>query len=279
MLKKNFCLLITVMSAFCSFSAIMQFTGYYNGKNLFIENPYIESLKERCITNVYVNSKHLLDHPKESICEVNLSGFKVGDTLTFRVYHKDGYTPILVNKHEIEPNTNHFKFIKMTVTETTISWESKGESVVGKYSVEQHINGQWVTIQNVKAKGTLSVNTYSSPSHTLSGDNKYRIKYKASGGLVVTSDEFFFHSSKTSVVFYPKRVVDFITFESDNHREVEFTVLDNTGHPLIEGKSLLVDCRRLAVGYYIIRYENKEERFYKKDVDEVEPNTNVGGKK
>lgn len=269
MKKVMFLCCIQLLLSNLVFGGVLQLRGYYSGKNLFIENDFITDANHHCITNVYVNSKHLLDHPIESIAEVNLSAFKVGDTLDIRIYHKDGCMPKLINKHDIEPNTNHFTFLKINVTETTIHWETKGEETIGKYSVEQLMYGEWSVIRNVKAQGTTTANSYNTANHTFCGDNKYRIKYKAAGGLVVISDEFFFHSTKTPVVFYPKRVVDFITFESDNNREVEYTVLDNVGSVLFEGKAFLIDCRNLpASKYYKIRYENKEEHFYKKGAGE-----------
>ncbi len=264
-------LILICIGFYSTYGGILQFTGYYNGKNVFIENELNQKNNEYCITNVYVNSKHILNHPNSSITEVNLSSFKLGDTLVFRIYHKEGCIPKVVNKHDIEAKTNHFAFNDITINEQTIHWKTKGEELMGKFSLEQLINGQWKIIQTLKATGTKSINSYNVANHTLSGDNKYRIKYKASGGLLVTSNDFYYHSTKTPVVFYPKRVVDFITFESTNHREVDFAVLDETGNPLFEGKAMLVDCRHLPTNrFYIIRYENKEERFFKKVASEVE---------
>jgi hypothetical protein len=269
--NKTLVLFVLIFTSFTvSFAGLLQFEGYYNGKNLFLENDFIKDANNHCITNIYVNGKHITDHPTENIVEVNLSMFKLNDTLTFRIYHKEGCTPKIINKHDIEAKTNHFAFLKFTVNENQIHWETKGEEAVGKFTVEQEMYGEWKSIKNVKASGTSAANTYYCEAHNLAGVNKYRIKYRSSGGTSYTSEIFSYQSTKPSVIFYPKRVVDFITFDTDDNREIEYSILDEKGNLLFEGKGILVDCRNLPEGvFYTIRYENKQENFYKKSASEI----------
>lgn len=248
------------------FAGLIEFKGYYQGKNLFLENEFLEEFNDHCITNVYVNSKHLLNHPKERIVEIDLSSFKMGDTLEFRVYHKKGCSPVFMNKNDIEAPTHHFSFTALEVNEEEVHWETKGEEPIGKFSLQQMINGEWKSVKFIKGAGTLSINTYTTSGHHLTGSNTYRVKYRSSSRLTVFSDEIVYQSKKSAVIFYPKRVVDFITFDSDDGREVEFAVHDSDDNLIFNGKGKLIDCRSLAHSqYYTLKYENKEERFYKKE--------------
>jgi hypothetical protein len=276
MTKKLFSLAILSLASFCNFAGLMQFEGYYSGKNLFIENEFIADANHHCLTNVYVNGKHLADHPTVNIVEINLFGYKIGDTLHFRIYHKDGCSPKIVNRHDIEPNTRHFAFSKVTVSEKNVHWETKGEEPIGKFTLEQEILGEWKTVKNVKGQGTAAANSYFCEAHNLSGINKYRIKYRSSGGNQVISEVFSYTSTLPHVIFYPKRVVDFITFDSEDHREIEYTILDESGTKLFEGSGILIDCRNLPSNkFYTIQYENREEKFFKKDYSEEQKNTEI----
>ena len=258
----SFCLFLPTMVL----GGLLEFQGYYQGKNLFIENEFLKDFNHHCVTNVYVNSKHLLDHPEESVVEVDLSSFNVGDTLNFRIYHKKGCKPTFVNRKDVEVPTHHFAYTSITVNENNVRWETKGEEPIGKFSLQQMLNKTWKDVKFIRGTGTLSVNTYTTPGHHLAGSNLYRVKYRSSTGVVAYSKEVVYQSDKSAIIFYPKRVIDFITFDSDDHREVEFAVYDLDDKFLFKGQGILIDCRGLPSSqFYILKYENKEERFYKKE--------------
>lgn len=265
--KITFFLICSLIGLFEAQAGLLTLNGVYNGKNLFVENSFLKGKNQNCVTNVYVNDKHIIDHPKESVVEINLSSFSYGQKIEVRIYHRKSCQPILMNPNAIKKlRENHFDFTLLEVTEERIHWETRGENNICKYTVQQNVNGIWKDIKYVKGAGTLSANSYSTPSTHTSGKNIYRIKYRASGGKTLVSKEISYNANVAPVYFYPKRVDDYITFETDDNREIEFVVTDIEGKNIFSGKGLLVDCRKLPHGeYYILKYDSKEGRFYKKD--------------
>ena len=260
-------ILLFVFNALDLSAGLLRIKGVYNGKNLFIENKFSGDKSHHCITNIYVNDKHLLDHPPESVAEVNLSVFELNQELDIRIYHLDNCKPVILNPKSIERSNNkHFAFLKVEITEHKVHWETHGENDICKYTLQQKVNDDWKDIKNIKGNGTLSLNTYSTSPHHTSGLNNYRIKYRASGGKIIYSEVISYTSNTSAVYFYPKRVDDYITFETDDNREIEYSVTDINQNVIFKGKGIVVDCRKLTHStYYILKYDNKEGRFYKKD--------------
>lgn len=249
-------------------AGLYEIAGVYRGKSLFIENKFMGSLNEHCLTNIYVNDAHLVDHPRESVVELNLSGFEIGQKLVIRVYHKSTCKPIVLNPQDIKDPKQFFDFTTLRATESEIHWETQGEESICKYSLQQKVNGDWRDVKFVKGQGLLSANTYTLPSSHASGTNVYRIKYRASGGVSHLSQEISYESSNGAVYFYPKRVADFITFETNDNRSIDYKVTDIQGNEIFSGAGIIIDCRNLVPGnYYVLKYDNKEGKFYKKEND------------
>lgn len=265
-LSKLFYLLIALTFSQSLSAGLYKVSGVYRGKSVFVENKFLRDFSQHCITNIYVNDVHLLDHPQESVVEINLTRFKEGEKLEIRIYHKQTCKPIILNPQDIKDPKRIFEFTTLTVTETDIHWKTHGEVPICKYIVQQKVNEDWKDVKFVKGQGTLSANTYTLPSFHTSGLNVYRIKYRASGGVFYMSDEVSYQSSNATVYFYPKRVADFITFETTDNRPLNYKVTDIRGNDIFSGTGIIIDCRNLVPGnYYILKYDNKEGKFYKKE--------------
>lgn len=264
-MKNRFTVLSLLL--FLGFSSLIagriELKGIYQGKNLFIENKLI-SKKQYCVTNVYVNDKHVLDHPKKSIIEIDLSSFKKGEHLKIRVYHREGCKPEMMNPRVL--SENQFEFIRLDVTADEIHWESQGELEIGKYIVQQKLNNKWQDIKYVKGNSYSTDNSYTVIADHTAGLNEYRVKYRGTGGFVKYSEEKTFSSNKSVVSFYPTRVTDVITFVSDDQRSVNYTVYSLQGRKLITGSGVNINCQGLSKGeYYKLYYDNKESSFYMKE--------------
>jgi len=267
MKRKTLIFILTSFIWHFSFSGLIQLNGVYNGENLFVENAFDSDSTKHCVTNVYVNDVHLLDHPVESIVELNLSIFDLNEDLNIRIYHLTECQPEIVNPKAIEKRLgNHFAFMSISINEERIKWETHGEADICKFTVQQKVNDEWVDYKYIKGNGTLSENFYNTSADHKSGENYYRIKYRATGGETIYSEVVTFTSDLSPVYFYPKRVEDFITFETDDNREVDFTITTMNGKVVADGSGLVIDCRELEQGvYYILKYDNKEGRFYMKE--------------
>ena len=235
-------------------------SGIYHGQNLYIQNPSVGN-KVYCTNEVFINNKKVMSKITSSIYEINLSFFKINDSVTVVISHKSGCTPKVLNSDVLRPLPN-FQFISTNIDTDVMKWTTTGERKTDTYQVQYNSNSTWLTLQTISANST---GIYSTPIQHNVGNNNYRIKYSQLDGKVLYSKEMSFivkftaHRSEP-VTFYPRNVKDKIYFS----REIPYEIRTTTGRVLRRGraKSLTVD--DLTTGVYVLSFDNKKERFFKK---------------
>src|SRR5690606_15482464 len=82
-----------------SWAGVIVVEGRYQGKNLFVQNPFSEAGVGFCVFEVTVNDQIATDEINSSAFEVDLGnyGLKLGDAITVKIKHKDGCTPVVLN--------------------------------------------------------------------------------------------------------------------------------------------------------------------------------------
>lgn len=247
--------------AFSLQAKVLKVSGVYQGKNLFVQNPSLGD-GEFCAVSVYLNGEKVIDKPEESSFEIDLSHLEVNAAVNIRIYHHTTCTPRILNQYVIRSQSK-FKFASVSVSGDQIKWETKGEKSGGDIHVQHYINGEWIDVVSLDAKGSLSANNYIEKVNHLSGENKYRIRYEEPGGLEFTSDVVEYVSDKEKVEFYPRRVKDYITFSPA--KPVKYLIVDMEGNKVMQGNSKIIDCRDLEGNkYYTLLFDNQKERFLKK---------------
>lgn len=73
--------------------------GVYNGKDLYVKNPYRSVKLGFCVFKVVVNDKVTADEINSSSFKIDLSTFKFskGDKVDVKIYHSDSCSPKVIN--------------------------------------------------------------------------------------------------------------------------------------------------------------------------------------
>jgi hypothetical protein len=233
--------------------------GAYQGKNLYVQNPFTSNMKDFCTDEVFVNETKVMSQIKSSAFEIDLSHLKVNDPVVVKIVHKEDCKPKVLNAQVIRLNST-FQFSNFTIDNTILNWSTKGEKSGDKVAVEQFINNNWITLKEMPSKGSSSSNNYVFDQNHHSGVNKYRIKYMEKDGNVFYSKVVEFQSQLQEVTFYPKRVSNKIYLS----RAVDYEVIDGYGTVISKGKGKEIVCEQLKEGVYYLNIDNKTEKFLKK---------------
>lgn len=233
--------------------------GAYQGKNLYVQNPFTVNMKDFCTIEVYVNSEKVMSQIKSSAYEIDLSYLAINEPLTIEIVHKSDCKPKVLNSQVIRLNSN-LQFANLVATESAISWSTKGEKQGDKMYLEQFLYNTWINLKEIQAKGSSSNSSYSAESHHTSGINKYRIKYLDKDGTAFYSRILEFQSVVPEITFYPKRVSNKIYLS----RGADYEITDENGTILNKGKGKEIPCETLKEGIYYLNIDNKTEKFLKK---------------
>lgn len=237
--------------------------GNYQGKNLYVQNPYASNNVGFCTIKVTVNGNTTSDAIESSAYEIDLSIHKlrVGDPVTVVIEHKVDCTPKVLNPEVLKPRST-FKVIDMKVDDKgKLTWKTTEENGKLPFVVEQYVWNKWITVGEVDGKGTPAENTYEFQLTPHSGENKVRIKQVDYTGRPNPSQAKTFTDGNIQAVdFNPKTVKDKITFTS----KTRYEIYDSYGNIVKKGYSNEVDCTNLKKGAYYINFDNKDSQFVKR---------------
>lgn len=133
-------------------------------------------------------------------------------------------------------------------------FHGKINSVIDSIAIERFINNSWIVDTIIDASINREI-TYK-PLYT-SGINKFRLR-----GLntnYIYKDTILFRNG--SLGWGPKRCVDIFKLPD----KYEYRLIDSRGKILKTGISDSVDLRDLKTGVYYLEYDNRTEKFLKKD--------------
>lgn len=236
-----------------------RFSGLYNGKNLYVQNPLTAEGKGYCAQAVYVNGSLLMDAPQSSAFVVNLNHIPPQTHVTIAIVHAGGCVPKLINPQVLLEASN-FGFLAVSVDSAQLYWRTQAEKESGKFFAEKYQNGAWQTVQVLPARGKKSENTYAVGVRMHSGENKFRVKYLQQDGQVYYSREVRFASDKEPVSFSPTRVSDKIYLSAPT----DYIIINAEGRVLMKGFGKEILLAHLSSGLYYLRIENRKEKFFKK---------------
>lgn len=260
MMKIRFLLVgLILLNVFSAKAGILTLTGVYQGKNLYIQNPFTGNQKDFCANEVFVNDVKVLTNIQSSAFEIDLSHLKVQEPVTIKITHKDDCKPKILNPQVIKA-TSSFQFSSFNVDKDHLIWSTKGEKAGGKMFVEHFQYNSWVVIKELPAKGGVIINNYDIKASHNSDLNKYRIKFVESDGQVFYSQIVEFKSDLEKVTFYPTRVSDKITLS----READYEILDAVGTVVKKGRGKEVDLTGKTSGVYYLNVDNQTNKIFKK---------------
>ena len=241
--------------------------GNYQGKNLYVQNPFAGSGVGFCVQSVEVNGSVTTDEILSSAFEIDFRNLqlKLGDKVEVKITHKDDCKPKVLNPEVLKPKST-FEIIEMSVDkDLTFKWSTKGETGKLTYTIEQFRWNKWVKVGEVEGSGTPTENKYSFKVVPHSGKNQYRVKQVDYTGQPKLSKTVDFASSSPEITFAPAKVAKEITFTAGSTpTETRFEIYDQYGNIVKRGFASVVDASNLPKGAYYLNYDNKMGEFIKK---------------
>jgi hypothetical protein len=265
-MKKNFLVLIIaalVLTINGFGQSMILLEGTYQGKNVYVQNPFASNGVGFCVYEVRVNDQITTDEIGSSAFEVDLRNFqlKVGDPVTIKIFHKDDCKPKVLNPEVLKPKSTFVtSSISVDCNASLLKWTTTGEQGKLTFVIEQFRWNKWVKIGEVEGLGTAGPNNYSFAVVPHSGENQFRVKQVDYSGQARTSPVAKCTSSTPEIKFYPVKAKTEITFEGG---ETMYEIYDQFGNIVKKGFGSKIDVTGLAKGGYFLNYDNKTAEFFK----------------
>ena len=239
-------------------------TGVYQGKPLFIQNPYNPKSKEYCLEGIYVNKKLLKINYKTSAIIVNFEGLDLYAPVNIWINHRNAECkPVLLNPDAIL-FYSIFRFSSVLLSDTSLAWTTKGERGKGSFEIQTLITGIWRTQGEMDAEGVYVGASYVFFPKLNEGANKLRIRYNFPEDSHITH----LFSHEIDYDFYPEPIT---LKPSSNNNRLYFTrpslykIYNGHREVVLSGKDFEVDIRALPKGQYVIYFDGREPRMFEKD--------------
>lgn len=233
--------------------------GNYQGKNLYVQNPFTSTGVGFCTAEVTINGEKTTDEINSSAFEIDFENFnlELGSKVVVEITHKDDCKPKVLNPEVLKPRST-FETITIKVSkEALLDWNTRNE--IGKlpYIIEQFRWNKWVKVAEVEGKGNLQANEYNYKVVPHAGNNLFRVKQVDASGKPRYSPEAKFRSMIPEVTF--KLNKNTIVFSG----ETMYEVFDKFGNIVRKGIGTNLDITSLAKGEYYLNYDNTMKTFKK----------------
>lgn len=244
-----------------SFAANIILEGNYQGKSLYVQNPFAGSGVGFCATKVEVNGQVTTDEINSSAFEIDFTNYqlKIGDKVTVIIEHKDDCKPKVLNPEVLKPKST-FEVTKMGVEpDGTLKWTTVKETGKLTFFIEQFRWNKWVKIGEVEGNGISEENSYLFKITPHSGENQFRVKQVDYTSQPRYSKPAKFQSSSPAVEPINPRVKESLEFTG----ETMYEIYDKFGNIVKKGYGQKVDLASLSKDVYYLNYDNKTTEIIK----------------
>jgi len=248
-----------------AFAGVITIEGNYQGKNLYVQNPFASSGVGFCTYEVQINGQTTTDEIQSSAFEVDFSFFQLplGAKVEVKIKHKDECKPKVLNPEVLKPMST-FEIEAMKISPNgTMNVTTKGE--VGKltFYIEQFRWNKWVNVGEFEGKGTPASTDYSHTITTIhSGENRFRLKQVDGSGKPRYSFETKFRSPLPEVTVTPgdgKKADADLKFSD----KTMYEIYNSFGNIVDKGLGSSVNVAKLEKGTYYVNFDNKTSTFKK----------------
>ena len=249
-----------------SYAQEINIEGIYQGKNLYIMNPFASGGVGYCIHEVKVNGTVSTDEISSSAFEIDLSQyqFKTGDRIKITIKHNSGCTPKVLNPEVLDPkSTYNVTAIKVDNKTKMLSFTTTGESGPLPFVIEQFRWNKWIKVAEIKGNGTPGPNVYQTQVYPHSGENQFRVKQVDYTKQPRYSRICKFRSMSPAITYSPlKRITNEIIFSD----ETMYELYNPYGNIISRGMGNKVDLsglKKLDKYKYTLLYDNQVLQFNK----------------
>ncbi|MEM9328103.1 MAG: hypothetical protein AAGA85_20720 [Bacteroidota bacterium] len=235
--------------------------GVYQGKPLYVKNPYNKTSKQFCVSEIQVNNRRLDLNYRLSALKVSFQGTDLFTPVTVRIFHQDSLcSPEIVNERSIHFHSS-YKFLVTSLTDSALYWRTEGEREIGTYAVEKLDGGVWVEQESFKSQGKFEFAEYVFYPELDIGPNKYRVKYDFGTGRYLYSREAEYEHYPDPVKFKPVTT----NFKLNLSRSAFFEVYNQKSELVLSGTGTEVDVRNLRPGDYVIYFDRNQPETFRRD--------------
>jgi hypothetical protein len=244
--------------------------GNFQGKVLYVQNPFGPGGVGFCVTEVKVNGNITTDETNSSAFEIDLKAqhLNLGDKVEVRIFYKDGCKPKVLNPEVLKPRSS-FEITAMTADrDGNLKWTTKSETGKLTYVIEQFRWNKWVKVGEVEGNGSGGENSYAFKISPHSGKNQLRVKQTDYSGQPRVSKPVDFISDLPELEFAPVKTSRLISFfekgKEDKYVETMYEIYDQYGNIVKKGFGSRIDVSNLPKGAYYLNFDNKMGEFIKK---------------
>ena len=263
MRKVSFILSIVLLFIAEARAGVLIAEGNYQGKDLYVQNPFLDSGVGFCVFEVMVNGEITSDEVNSSAFAVDLAAWKLelGDPVVVKIKYKDGCTPKVINPEVLKPHSTYDLVSSNVSGDGVFSWTTKNESGEIPYIIEQYKWNKWVKLGEVQGRGSKVNNDYSFKIIPHSGENKVRIKQlDYSGKPRYTKEKTFRPTTISGISFEYERAKKAVVFTGKTH----FEIFNEYGNLVKKGYAEEIDLANLEKGVYYINYDSSFGESFKK---------------
>lgn len=263
-MKKTLLIITTLCTALFANAGIIVLEGHYQGKNVYVQNPYSAAGVGFCTYEVTVNDDISTDEINSSAFEIDLTAFnlKVTDPVVIKIKHKDGCAPKVLNPEVLKPKST-FEVSNIEVSsDGVLKWKTTSESGQIPFVIVQKRWNKWVKVGEVEGQGSKESNTYQFKITAHSGENSFRVKQTDMTGKARYSETVKYTDAGVPTVnFEPKKTKDDINFTS----KTMYEIYDQYGNIVKRGYDSKIFVGNMKKDMYYLNYDNKMgETFIKK---------------
>ncbi len=235
--------------------------GVYQGRTLFIQNPYRPDTRSFCIKSVYINNQKVEANYQLSAIKLDFENNELYTPVTIRIVGSDSLCqPIVINPDAIHFHTT-YKFTDIQLSDTALVWRTEGERQSGKYLVEKYDGGIWNEVYSVEAKTLFEVSEYEYAPNLEEGGNKFRVKYDFGNGRFLYSNEVVYDFYPEPVTLTPRKTNSKIVFS----RSTNYEIYDQNSELVLTGNGREVDVRRLKPGDYVVFFDGRDPQIFTRE--------------
>ena len=245
-----FILLFGVNSALSAGVFVLE--GVYQGRDLYVQNPFSEEGVGFCIYEVTVNGMVTSDEINSSAFAVDLSMYEFmnGDDIVITIRSKADCIPNIINPEAISP-TSSCEFSQVALSDMGVfTWNTKGENGKMPFIIEHYKWNKWVKIGSVLGDGNTNLSAYEVSLNLPAGENTIRLKQKDYNGEHL-SEQVSVVSLGTPAELLSAKVTRVINFSAKTH----FELFNSYGELIETGFSASVNASELDKGDYYLNYE------------------------
>lgn len=247
---KSLAFLSLLLSASAACADVHVFTGVYQGKDLYVRNPFSSDGVGFCVFEVRVNGETTSDEVNSSAFAIDLAQFNlaIGTALEVVIRSKDNCEPVVINPEAIAPRSTFILEAYEMRGDQTLSFTTSGESGILPFVVEQFKWNKWVAVAGFEGRGLAGekeVYNVNVPIHH--GTNQFRISQIDAIGTR-SSKKFEIQGSNSPVTIVSTKVSQTLQFSAPT----DYEIYDAYGILVASGFGKEVDATRWRPGEYYV---------------------------